>query len=309
MALALTRPDIPSAAPTVGTWKSALADDVGRAPLVPAALAATAGIVADRYVGIPLLMSLLVALTALAAWALAYVLRSARVPLACLAVAAAALGAGYHHAYRGLYRTNDIGNFAATEPRLACLRGVLEEEPITFRASATDPLRSFSSNDSTLTVLGVTRLKQRDDWLPVSGRVRLAVHGELRDLHAGDEVEVVGRLIAPTSPANPGEADPASQLLDQRIRAQVIVDKTPDGVTRLTEGWSGTASGWLAAVRGWGRRVLQKNVPEYGGLATALLLGDGSAMTSSEWEKYQRSGVVHVLAISGQHLAVLACVL
>ena len=38
----------------------------------------------------------------------------------------------------------------------------------------------------------------------------------------------------------------------------------------------------------------------------ALLLGDGSAMDRAEWDAYVRTGVVHALAISGQHLAILA---
>jgi competence protein ComEC len=36
------------------------------------------------------------------------------------------------------------------------------------------------------------------------------------------------------------------------------------------------------------------------------LLGDGGTMTSADWEKYIRTGVIHVLAISGQHLVALA---
>jgi competence protein ComEC len=39
------------------------------------------------------------------------------------------------------------------------------------------------------------------------------------------------------------------------------------------------------------------------------LLGEGSGMTRDEWDRYQRTGVIHVLAISGQHLVVLAAFL
>jgi competence protein ComEC len=41
-------------------------------------------------------------------------------------------------------------------------------------------------------------------------------------------------------------------------------------------------------------------------VAIALLLGDGAPMTQDDWDKYVRTGVIHVLAISGQHLVVLA---
>src|SRR5262249_11279246 len=62
-----------------------------------------------------------------------------------------------------------------------------------------------------------------------------------------------------------------------------------------------------AVIRGWGQRQLQSVLPaEQSGVATALLLGEGSTMTNEDWQKYIRTGVIHVLAISGQHLVVLA---
>jgi competence protein ComEC len=73
------------------------------------------------------------------------------------------------------------------------------------------------------------------------------------------------------------------------------------------EGWHWSPAGWLAQVRGWGQRTLMRALPaEQGGIATALLLGDGSSMTNEDWEQYKRTGVIHALAISGYHLVILA---
>ena len=56
--------------------------------------------------------------------------------------------------------------------------------------------------------------------------------------------------------------------------------------------------------------LLQEYLPaDQSGVATALLLGEGSAMTQRDWEKYIRTGVIHVLVISGQHVFLLACFL
>lgn len=41
-------------------------------------------------------------------------------------------------------------------------------------------------------------------------------------------------------------------------------------------------------------------------MAVALILGQGSTMTEEDWDIYIRTAVIHVLAISGQHLVVLA---
>src|SRR5262249_22937097 len=125
-----------------------------------------------------------------------------------------------------------------------------------------------------------------------------------------DEVQVFGRLSSPSGPANPGEFDFASYLRDQRIRAQIVVVKTADGVTRLVEGWPSSFPGWLAVARRWRQqRLPAAPPPQQGGVAMAVLLGEGSTMTRADWEKYIRTGVIHVLAISGQHLVVLAAFL
>lgn len=78
-------------------------------------------------------------------------------------------------------------------------------------------------------------------------------------------------------------------------------------MTRLERGWPRSLQGCLAVIRGRGQRVLRESLPPHQeGLASALLLGEDTIMTRSEWDKYIRTGVLHVLAISGQHLVILA---
>ncbi len=125
--------------------------------------------------------------------------------------------------------------------------------------------------------------------------------------HVGDEVEVDGRLIAPQEPANPGELDFASYLKDRHIRAIIQVRKTTRAVHSVEEGWSWTLTGRLAMIRGWGQWQLQDRLgDDTAPVASALLLGERSALDAEGWEKYMRTGVIHVLVISGQQLSILA---
>jgi competence protein ComEC len=279
---------------------------VWRAPLVPAALAYTAGVVLDRYAAVPLAVSALTAAAGAAGWLFASLRGSRRSPLVFLALAGVALGAALHHARRGLYAADDVGEAAPADPRPVELRGVLDEEPV-HTAGRFDPLRSLEAGDYTATVVRATQLRQGDDWAPVSGRVRLLAEGPWPGLHVGDEVEVVGRLSRIRGPSNPGETDEAARWRDRGVRAELVTAKTSDGVTRLSRGWPASAAGWVAAVRGWGRDVLAAVLPtETAGAAQALLLGDGSAMAHADWDQYVRTGVVHALAVSGLHTVILA---
>ncbi|MDB5313588.1 MAG: ComEC family competence protein [Gemmataceae bacterium] len=301
MSSALPHPVSSPAPPPEPAWK-----EFARAPLVPIALAASVGLVLDRYGQPALGADLVAAVLALVLW----VSTRTRKPLLApvwLWISAGALAAAHHNAHRNGFADDDVGTFAPERPTPAKIRGTLDEEPARFRPPKPDPLFATPKVETTVTVLAVTAIETPQGWRPASGRARLTVEGRLDDLHHGDAVEVVGRLFAPSAPGNPGEMDYRSHLLDQRITAELRTKRSRDGITRLEEGWRTSVFGQLAVVRSWGTRSLQASLPEDGaGLAAALLLGDGTALDRDEWDSYVRTGVVHVLAISGQHLVVLA---
>src|SRR5581483_2877093 len=298
-----TAPDVqePPAPPREPAWK-----EFARAPLVPVALAATAGLVADRYATVPPAASVPAAILALVVW-LAARFRKSESAAVWLWLAAGALDAGYHHSWRHEFAADDIATFAQPQPAPVLVRGTLDEEPSKSHLPKFDPLLTQQRTVTTTAVLEVTAVHTPDGWKPASGKARLVVEGGLDGLHLGDVVEVTGRLSKPQPPANPGEWDYRSHLLDRRITADLRAKRSADGVTRLEEGWRSSLFGWLAVVRGWGTRALGETIPpSEAGIAAALLLGDNAAMDRDEWDVFVRTGVVHVLAISGQHLVVLA---
>jgi competence protein ComEC len=73
------------------------ANIVWRAPLVPVALAATLGILCDRFAEVPLAFSLVVAAASLAAWQIYCRGPSQRLAAFYLCCACAGCGAAYHH--------------------------------------------------------------------------------------------------------------------------------------------------------------------------------------------------------------------
>jgi competence protein ComEC len=308
MATALVPPAV-GPSPVRPRTGGGLAGSIWLAPLVPVALAATAGIVFDRHSSVPPALSLLALAACLIAWGAARFSAQKGLALIYLWGAVAAVGSLYHHARHEAPAEDDISFHATAEPRPAALRGALDSEPAHFPRPPAE-LRSFTALATTRVVVRVRAIRRGGEWVPASGRVQVTVPGRLpEDFHVGDEVEVVGRLAVPEEPANPGAFDHAARLRDRQVGALMNVRHTAEGVTRReVGGWS--VARQLALVRGWWLGVLREHLPpEQVPLAATLLLGDGSALSEDDWERYQRSGVLHVLAISGQHLVVLGAFL
>jgi competence protein ComEC len=286
-----------------------------RAPLVPVALAATAGILLDRWLTPPFMVWMVPVLLLVPACAFLSWHNRALPALLLLGCAVGFLAGGYHHWRRDIWPADDIGNLATVDPRPILLRGAVDTEPLVIKRDVNNDLRSFPAPDAGRFVLQVASVKQLDDWAPASGRVMVQIGRPPANLHVGDEIELAGRMASPAPPANPGEFDYASALLDQGIRATLSVKDDPsepdDGSALvLKRGSEWSFDRLLARMRGFGQRTLTEYLPpERQGVAIALLLGEGAPMTQDDWEKYARTGVIHVLAISGQHLVVLAAFL
>jgi competence protein ComEC len=298
----------------------ALRESVWRSPLLFAALALSAGILLDRHLVVPFWLTLLTGAGCVVSFVLARLGGQGRLALLYLALAGVAFGAGYHHFRRELYASDDVGRLVGTEPVPVRVRGRIEEEPRRLPApEEIDPLRSQQKGAAATAVLDVGSVVDAQGERAASGRVWLVVAGPLRpgkqellaDLHPGDEVEVRGRLAALPERANPGEFDLARHWLNRGVRTMLLVRQGDAAVRALSTGWTWSPSGWLAVLRGWGHRALDEHLPDRTtrAVARALLLDEGSPMTNDDWAKYRRTGVIHVLAISGQHLVVVGLVL
>src|SRR5690606_22606761 len=155
-------------------------------------------------------------------------------------------------------------------------------DPYLLAALNDDPLRTQDREEAFLTVLEVTAIRQRDDWQKVSGRVRLTAGGGQEELRAGNGGEVQGLLGCSRVHGKPGVRDRAAQLLDDGIRATLLVRRQAGGITRL-DGGGLSLSGWFGMMRSWGARACVAYLPaDTGGLAAALLLGETSALPARE---------------------------
>lgn len=277
-----------------------------RAPLVPVALAFTSGILIDRHTSVSLIGSLVASGVMLAAFGAVCFGKSRGLPLVYLALACIGLGSAWHHFRRNTHGADDVGWLVEDGRRIVQLRGVLDEEPMVRNRLRDELLFHYrQGTEATTAVLRVSELRTREGWVSLSGKVQVRC-GPLADLHAGDEVEAVGRLEAVSKPENPGEADWGTKLGDEGIRAVLQLQESTEAMTRLGRADITSIPVALARIRGWGNRTLRNHLSSHtSALASALVLGDDSRLSPQDRDRYKQTGVIHVLVVSGQQVLIL----
>ncbi|MEE5116787.1 DNA internalization-related competence protein ComEC/Rec2 [Pseudomonas alliivorans] len=127
--------------------------------------------------------------------------------------------------------------------------------------------------------------------------MRIAWYGG-PEVRSGERWRLAVKLKRPGGLVNPEAFDYEAWLLAQRIGATgTVVDGQLQAPARAA--WRDAIRQRLLAVDAQGRE---------GGLA-ALVLGDGSGLSTTDWQVLQDTGTVHLLVISGQHISLLAGVI
>jgi competence protein ComEC len=281
------------------------------APLFPLLLAASVGIVIDRYAD-PWGTATWVAL-ALGAGAVALVATNRELAgNLAVAVAFGALGGGWHHFRWSDRAPDDLGASVAETPRPAWVRGVVREalgvrqdEPGRYGPM---PGSGSAVPDASRTrfVVDLTALHDGRGWRPVSGRAMLIADGDHGDILGGEGIEAIGQLAAIAGPLNPGEFDYGRFLRSQGIDLRLTVEGA-DGLRRDPQGAGSSAGRILGRLRAWSRdRLVGRMDPKIEPLAAALLLGRREGVDPEVDDAFAQTGTTHLLAISGLHMQVLA---
>lgn len=120
----------------------------------------------------------------------------------------------------------------------------------------------------------------------------------------GDTISGRARLAPPSGPAYPGGYSFAFQSWFRGVGASGFFFGKPQLVRR---GAVDTVAMRLTQVRFNMAQIIQKALPgRNGALATALIVGDRSGIDEPTAEALRLSGLAHILAISGLHMALVA---
>lgn len=279
-----------------------------RAAALPVVFAFVVGIVVDANVAADGWWGWAFSATALLLAGLMNWLRWSRLSICCLLLTVAGMGAVRHHEVWFVGEPNDIGLFAHEEPQPARVIGTIAERPQLMREANEESSRPWGTRERTVLVIDCHQLRDSDQWLDVTGGVRVDVAGLASDLRVGDEVDLLGRLSLPERPRNVGEFDFAEFLRKQGIHAVMrcrsletvrFLNRPGDLITTIRR--------QLVVAREHCEQLLRDKLqPSTASVALALLLGSRGRMTSQQREAFVESGTMHVLAISGLNVAILA---
>lgn len=137
------------------------------------------------------------------------------------------------------------------------------------------------------------------DTLPGRLLVRWSCDEPIHQLHVGGRVRVYGRTRLP----EPLEGFDYPEYLRRRGIFAIVSANRIEVVEGATTGWS---------VRAWGDRLRQTTLrrlrealsPKLAALAQSLLFGDRSALPPDIEDAFSRTGLMHLLAVSGLHLGI-----
>lgn len=140
----------------------------------------------------------------------------------------------------------------------------------------------------------------------VSGRILLYVGEGHASLATGDLIRFVSRISRPRNFGIPGEFDYERYLAFQKVYAMAF-SRTASEVILIREGINYPLQNRMDQIAAdLGNRIGWLLPSDEGAVLRALLLGESGLVPKGTRELYARTGVNHILSISGFHVGVIA---
>lgn len=130
---------------------------------------------------------------------------------------------------------------------------------------------------------------------------------QVGDVQPGERWQLVARLQRVHGNANPQGFDYEVWQLEQGVRATGYVRSDPDRNRRL-ERFVPSVGNLVERCRAALRERILHALPgkPYAGVIVALVVGDQRAIDQSDWTVFNRTGVSHLISISGLHITMIA---
>ena len=281
-------------------------DRIRRSPALSVLIAIALGIITDRVGTVSWSTWWIVTAVLVLVSAITIVLRWSFISSIVLLGACCSLGGCWHHWCWSCVAENQIAAWAVDQGRLVRLQAKVVQAPLILVAEPDDSM-PWRTPERTLTVVECRSVAGDDGAIPVTGRVRMSVDGKLESLAVGDLIDVIGKVILPNEPSNPGEFDYRQWLRAQGIHVSLSVEHV-DAIQ--IRGRERSIVDWLitgrAAIRRRAEDLMTRHLSSRTAVvAQSLLLGTRAELDRDLRRAFAESGTLHVLAISGMNVGLL----
>lgn len=193
---------------------------------------------------------------------------------------------------------DNIANFAS--PSVVEVEGTIQGEP-TFK------------RHSVRFILNCRKLKKDGPRRRVSGRLEVNFHGQVnavkKQLSCGNRIRIRGKVSLPRRRGNPGERSRRETLAARSIGAETRVYRSSNLILPAeTKSWSPRCLALRLKDRL--QKIIRASLPSPAGhpgsiqsvLLEALMLGEKTALPFQISQNFRRTGVIHILVVSGLHV-------
>ena len=210
----------------------------------------------------------------------------------------------------GRPQANDIRHLVPDDRRLATIRGRIVTEPYVNRYPEWKFARFKPTDPTTSFYLKVDEVETIAGWAKVTGTIRVQVGEPVVDLRAGDAIQAYCWLERFGPPTNPGQFDIAAYLARRNIFVAASVTSR-NAITSLKSPAAGVLARLKTHVTRAATQALLGDLPQEQegaagrGLLEALLLGYRRDIDSTTYEAFRKTGLLHIVSLSGMHFAIL----
>ncbi|MFL9610931.1 DNA internalization-related competence protein ComEC/Rec2 [Methylobacillus sp. Pita2] len=155
-------------------------------------------------------------------------------------------------------------------------------------------------------VPGRVSLIQYAGGFSMGSSIPMTQNADMPRFHAGERWQLTVRLKRPHSTSNPHGYDFELWMLERNIRASGYVRQSPTAV-RLDARVHRPAY-WVDMVRESVSRRMADVLQDrpYAGVLMALAIGEDDAISQQDWQVFRRTGIIHLVSISGLHITMLS---
>lgn len=178
-----------------------------------------------------------------------------------------------------------------------------------FRVIITEP--PVEKERTYKAVISVVEMNSHESMMPVAGRsvLYLEKNEQSATLQYGDVLLVKNSFQLVAGPANPDQFDYKEYLWYREIYATAFLQS--DDWMKLSSGSGNFLIAFTFRLRDLSLQAIQKHISSAreAGVVEALVIGYRDHMLAETTQSYTAAGVVHVLAVSGLHVAILFALL